>query len=100
MKNKQHEYILKAYINSRFPRLIYESMPDMVLTFEFIDNLSLKVLKGEKICLPNEPLLTAEEKKKISYYFNVPKIEKEKREELIFFYRLTIIVIDVIEKNQ
>lgn len=92
MQNKQHEYILKAFIESRIPRLIYEHLPDMMTTFENIDGYAMYVLKGKKIEKPNFELLTKEEKRAISILINNPDININKRTELLIYYRLAILV--------
>lgn len=99
MKNKQYEYILKAYTCSGFPRLLYEELSDMMLAFEMIDSMALDVLKGKTINRPNEALLLKEEKDKISSTISNLNIDSQKREELMFFYRLTILVIGILEKQ-
>ena len=99
MKNKQYEHILKAYTCADFPRLLYEELSDMMLAFEMIDRMALDVLKGKKINRPNEALLIKEEKDKISSTISNLNIDSQKREELMFFYRLTILVIGILEKQ-
>lgn len=97
MKNKQHEYILKAYISAKIPRMVYEDLSDMMLTFELIGILSSDILKGKKIAELNEELLTKEEKNRISLCLSNSYIDLNKRNEMIFFYRLTLLVINIIE---
>lgn len=99
MKNKQYEHILKAYTCIGFPRLIYEELSDMMLTFEMIDSMAMDVLNGKTIIRPNEALLIKEEKDKISSAISNLNIDPQKREDLIFFYRLTILVIGILEKH-
>ncbi len=98
MKNKQHQYILKAFCTAGFPSFLYKYLPEMVSTFELIDIMALDVLKGRRICRPNEDLLTSQEKKKISVYLSSACQDRGQREEMIFFYRLSILVISVLNQ--
>lgn len=96
MKNKQHKYILKAYTCSKFPTLVYQELSDMMLTFEMIDRMSIDLLAGKGIAAPASELLTQDEKKRISALLSNPNHTQEERDELAFFYRLTILVVYIL----
>ena len=70
----------------------------MMLTFEFIDQMALNALKGKGFSKPAEPLLIKAEKDRISALISNPNIEQKKRDELMLYYRLTILVIDILDK--
>lgn len=99
MKNKAFKHILKAYTCSRFPRLVYEELSDMMLTFELIDSLALDILRGRRVVPPAAALLTKAEKERIAEAISNPAFEKQLRDELLIFYRLTVLVIAIIEKH-
>lgn len=96
MKNKQHEYILKAYTNSRFPRMVYEELPNMMLVFEEIDSYAIDILKNKRVKKPAYDILSKEAKVVISEYINNPNFDIDYRNEMIIFYRIAILAIEVL----
>ena len=49
MKNKQHEYILKAFINSRIPMAIRRNSPELIAIDSVVGGVLLSIDTSSKI---------------------------------------------------
>lgn len=70
----------------------------MMLTFEWIDRMAISALKEKKTFHFSAPSLRKEEKVRTSALISNSNIEREKRDEMIMFYRLTILVVGILDK--
>lgn len=95
MKNKQHEYILKAYLESSIPTAIRQNSPELM----FIDSVmggycTQLIKKGKYIELPSSGIISETEKAIFSELIN--QSTGTEKDELIVYYRLAILVESVL----
>ena len=80
MKNKQHEYILKAFIKSSIPTAIRRTSPELMVTDSVIGGYCSQLIKRIKLIeLPPNGIISG--------------IEKD---ELVVYYRLAILVESIL----
>ena len=63
MKSKQHEYILKAFLNSNIPTVIRRNSPELMVIDSVIGGYCSKLIKQAKhIELPPSEIISKTEK--------------------------------------
>lgn len=91
MKSKQHEYILKAFLNSSIPAVIRRSSPELMAVDSVIGEYCSQLIKRAKLIeLPSSEIISKTEKAVFSELIN-QSTEMEK-DELVVYYRLAILV--------
>lgn len=99
MKNKQHEYILKAFINSRIPMAIRRNSPDLMVIDSVIGGYCSQLIHRAKfIELPSSEIISKTEKAAFSELIN-QSIGMEK-DELVVYYRLAMLTEAVLFQYQ
>lgn len=99
MKNKQHEYIFRAFLESAIPAIIRSRCPELVAIDSILGGYCTQLLQEEKrIDVKSCPLICKEEKERFSILINFAT-GKEK-EYLIAYYRLLILVEAIILQYQ
>ena len=95
MKNKQHEYILKAFINSRIPMVIRRNSPELIAIDSVVGGYCSQLIHRAKfIELPSSEIISKTEKAAFSELINQSTgIEKD---ELVVYYRLAILVESIL----
>ena len=84
MKNKQHKYILKAFLNSNIPTVIRKSFPELMVIDSVIGGYCSQLIKRAKfIELPSSEFISKTEKAAFS---------GTEKDELIVYYRLAMLV--------
>ena len=97
MKNKQHEYLLKAFMNSAIPIEIKNNAPELIIIDSIIGGYCAQILKGSlKIKIVDESIISKETKKRISNL--IDNANSDCKEELVFYYRLALLTESVIQK--
>lgn len=99
MKNKQHKFILKAFLESKIPIGIRES--ENVFEFMSIDSVMggycTQALQGEKIQnFSKDRLISLKEKEMFAKLIN--ELSGKKKDEMIIYYRLIILVEFIISQ--
>lgn len=90
MKNKQHEYILKAFLKSPIPAVIKRESPALVSVDSVIGGYCTQMINGAKhIKLLSNELITKEERAVFSALIN--QAAGMEKDELIVYYRLIIL---------
>ena len=98
MVNKQHKYVLKAFIESRIPYeiksnapvVIRSDTPDLMMLDSIIGGYCTQILsRRSKINVLHKPIISPEDKLAFSSLIN--KASGERKEELVFYYRLAIL---------
>lgn len=80
MKSKQHEYILKAFLNSSIPAVIRRSSPELMVIDSVIVGYCSQLIKRAKlISLQSSEI-----------------ISKTEKDELVLYYRLAILVESIL----
>ena len=95
MKSKQHEYILKAFLNSSIPPEIRRSSPELMVIDSVIGGYCSQLIKRAKlISLQSSEIISKTEKATFSELINQSKgMEKD---ELVVYYRLAILVESIL----
>lgn len=95
MKNKQHEYILKAFLESSIPMIIRRHSPELMAIDSIIGGYCTQLIKRAKsIKLPSSEVISKTEKSAFSELINQSNgIEKD---ELVVYYRLAILVESIL----
>lgn len=89
MKNKQHKYILKAYLKSKTPNVI-KDYPNLIVLDEYLAGYAARLLGSEKFKVPNAELISEDEKLLYSKLIN--SLKGNEKEETLIYYRLTVLV--------
>lgn len=94
MKNKQHEYILKAFINSRIPMAIRRYSPELIAIDSVVGGYCSQLIHRAKfIELPSSEIISKTEK----LFFRIDKsINRNGKDELVVYYRLAILVESIL----
>lgn len=99
MKNKQHEYILKAFLESKIPTVMRRYCPELIYLDSIMAGYCTQLLKKAKfIELPAGGIISKEGKNTFSKLISQAiGIEKD---ELVVYYRLIILVESVLMQYQ
>ena len=99
MKNKQHEYILKAFLESSIPAIMRRSSPELMAVDSVIVGYCTQLIKRAKfIEFPSNEIISKNTKKTFSKLINQSTgIEKD---ELVVYYRLAILVESILIQYQ
>lgn len=96
MKNKQHEYILRAFLASKIPPKIKENAPELMVLDADVAGYCTQLLHGKKtIDLCDSTLLSSTEKDIFSRIINQSEDEKN---DLVIYYRLFIIADGILQQ--
>ena len=95
MKSKQHEYILKAFLNSCIPRVIRRNSPELMVIDSVIGGYCSQLIERAKsIELPSSEIISKTEKAAFSELIN--QSTGMEKDELIVYYRLAILVESIL----
>lgn len=95
MKNKQHEYILKAFLESSIPTVIRRSFPDLMTIDSIIGGYCTQLVKRAKfIELQTSEIISKTEKATFSELIN--QSTGTEKDELVVYYRLAILVESIL----
>lgn len=95
MKNKQHEYILKAFIESSIPTAMRISSPELMAIDSIIGGYCTQLLKQAKFVeFPSSEMIPKTEKKAFSELIN--QSTGMEKDELVVYYRLAILVESIL----
>ena len=91
MENKQHEYILKAFLKSSIPTAMRSGFPEIIAIDSIMGGYCTQLMKRAKfIELQSSEIISKTEKVAFSKLINQSTgIEKD---ELVIYYRLVILV--------
>lgn len=95
MKNKQHDYILKAFLKSSIPAVVRRNSPELMTIDSIIGGYCIQLVKGAKLVeLPSGEVISKDKKAVFSELINLSEgIEKD---ELVVYYRLAVLVESVL----
>ena len=95
MKNKQHEYILKAFLESNIPTIMRRSSPELMALDSIIGGYCTQLVKRAKFVeLQSSEIISKREKATFSELINQSRgMEKD---ELVIYYRLAILVESIL----
>ena len=95
MKNKQHEYILRAFLKSSIPTIIRRSFPELIAVDSVIGGYCSQLIKRAKcIVLPSNEIISKDTKNAFSELIN--RSTGTEKDELIVYYRLAILVESIL----
>ena len=95
MKNKQHEYILKAFLESSIPTAIRRSYPELMIINSVIGGYCSQLIKRAKLIeLPSSEIISKTEKATFSELIN--RSTGMEKDELVVYYRLAILVESIL----
>lgn len=95
MKNKQHKYILKAFIESRIPTVMRRSAPELIAIDSIIGGYCMRLVKREKFVeLPSSEIISKTEKVTFSELIN--QSTGMEKDELVVYYRLAILAESIL----
>ena len=95
MENKQHEYILKAFLESSIPKVIRRSCPELIVIDSIMGGYCMQLVKKANfIEIPSGEIISKTEKNTFAELINHSTgLEKK---ELVFYYRLVILVESIL----
>ena len=95
MKNKQHKYILKAFLESRIPAKIRLNAPELMAIDSIIGGCCTQLLKQSKfIEFPADTIISKDDNKVFTELIN-QSVGMEK-DELVIYYRLAILAESIL----
>ena len=95
MKNKQHEYILKAFLESRIPAVMRRNAPELMGIDSIIGGYCTQLVKHAKsIELSSNMIISKPIKVAFSELIN--QSTGMEKDELVMYYRLVILVESVL----
>ena len=95
MKNKQHEYILKAFLESSIPAVMRRSSPDLMAIDSIIGGYCTQLVKRVKcIEIPSSEIISKVEKNIFAELIN--RSTGMEKDELVVYYRLAILVESIL----
>lgn len=90
MKNKQHEYILKAFIKSGIPAVVRRNAPELIVIDSVIGGYCTRLLRGAKsVEFRADGIISESDKAVFSELINCA-VGTEK-DDLAVYYRLAIL---------
>ena len=95
MKSKQHEYILKAFLNSSIPMVIRRNSPELMVIDSVVGGYCSQLINRAKfIELPSSEIISKAEKAAFSELIN--QSTGMEKDELVVYYRLAILVESIL----
>ena len=95
MKNKQHEYILKAFLASSIPTIMRRRSPELMAVDSIIGGYCTQLIKrAEFVDIPSNEVISKKAKNVFSELIN--QSTGTEKDELIVYYRLAILVESVL----
>lgn len=99
IKNKQHEYILRAFLESRIPDIIRSDAPELIAVDSAIGGYCTQLITDVKsVKLPRGKIISENAKYTFSELIN--KLSGVQKNELVFYYRLAILTESVLFQYQ
>lgn len=96
MRNKQHEYILRAFSESKIPEVIKSNAPELISIDSVLGGYCSQLLSNKRLNVLTDLFISDEDKKKISDLIN--KSKGKLKQELIIYYRLAILAETIINE--
>lgn len=93
MKNKQHEYILKAFIESRIPANLRRSAPEIMIIDSIIGGYCMQLVEQSKFIDPPSGIIIS---KPVKAVFSELINQSTGMEKLVVYYRLAILVESIL----
>lgn len=91
MKNKQHEHILKAFLESRIPAVMRTNSPELITIDSVLGGYCTQLIKQAKsIVIPSGEIISKTEKAAFSELISQAK--GTEKDELVVYYRLAVLV--------
>ncbi|HHW46457.1 MAG TPA: hypothetical protein GXX17_06045 [Clostridiales bacterium] len=95
MQNKQHEFILRAFVESKIPCEIKNNAPELIALDTIIGGYCTQIIKKPStLNILKKPILSAEEKNVFTSLIN--NASGKNKEELVLYYRLAILAESII----
>lgn len=95
MKNKQHRYILKAFLESRIPAKIRLNAPELMAIDSILGGCCTQLLKQSKFVeFPTGTIISKADKKVFSELIN--QSAGMEKDELVVYYRLAILAESIL----
>ena len=99
MKNKQHEHILKAFLESNIPTAIRKNCPELMDINSVIGGYCTQLVKRAKFVeIPSGNIISNADKAIFSELIN--RSTGNERDELVMYYRLAILVESILIQYQ
>ncbi len=97
MKNKQHEYILKAFIKSNIPAKMRRSAPELMAIDSVLGGYCTQLIKHAKfIEIPSGIIIP--ETVKAAFAELINRSAGAEKDELVAYYRLAVLVESVLNQ--
>ena len=94
MKNKQHKYILKAFLESRIPAKIRLNAPELIAIDSIIGGCTQLLKQSKFIEFPADTIISKDDKKVFSELIN--QSAGMEKDELVIYYRLAILAESIL----
>jgi len=97
MKNKQHEYILRAFLESKIPESLRSFAPQLMSIDSVIGGYCSQLLKAkDKINILSDEIVTTYVKNSFTQLIN--ETNGDSKDELVIYYRLVILTETILYK--
>lgn len=95
MKNKQHEYILKAFVNSRIPTKLRQSTPELMAIDSIIGGYCTQLVERAKFVEPPSGIVISKPVK-AAFSELINQSTGMEKDELVVYYRLAILAESIL----
>lgn len=95
MKNKQHEYILKAFVNSRIPTKLRQSAPELMAIDSIIGGYCTQLVERAKFVDPPSGIVISKPVK-TAFSELINQSTGMEKDELVVYYRLAILAESIL----
>lgn len=93
MKNKQHEYIFKAFLSSKIPAAVHEHAPNLIAVDSAIGGYCTQLLRHDKkFNCPTDSII--EERGAFAKLIN--QSSGMEKDEIVIYYRLAVLAEAVV----
>lgn len=95
MKNKQHEYILKAFLKARIPAMVRRNAPNLIAVDSAPGGYCIQLIKQSKLIKPPIGDIISKDEK-VAFAELIDHSTGVEKEELVVYYRLAVLVEAVV----
>lgn len=95
MKNKQHEYILKAFIESRIPAKLRQSAPELIAIDSIIGGYCTQLVERANFVNPPSGIIISKPVK-AAFSELINQSTGAEKDELVIYYRLAILAESIL----
>lgn len=95
MKNKQHEYILRAFLKARIPAMVRRNAPELIAVDSALGGYCTQLIKQSNLIRPPQGDIISKDEK-AAFAELIDRAIGIEKEELVGYYQLAVLVESVL----